>query len=50
VIVFVDVPGPELTPEIERRLVDEARKKDPYSPVLFITWPVPGSKRKKKAR
>jgi hypothetical protein len=48
VIVFVDEPGPELTPEIERRLVDEARKKDPHAPVLFIEWPVPGSKRKKR--
>jgi hypothetical protein len=39
VIVFVDVPGPELTPEIERRLVDEARRKNPGEAVVFVSWP-----------
>jgi hypothetical protein len=50
VILFLDVPGPELTPEIERQLVAEARRKNPGASVLFIEWPVPelGAKTKSK--
>jgi hypothetical protein len=39
--------------EIERRLVDEARKKDPHAPVVFVEWPCGpelGAKGKKQAR
>jgi hypothetical protein len=39
VVVFIDEPAPPLTPEIEARLVAEARKKDPGASVLFISWP-----------
>jgi hypothetical protein len=39
VVWFIDEPSPPLTPELERRLIDEARRKDPYSPVVFVSWP-----------
>jgi hypothetical protein len=56
VILFIDEPSPPLTPELEHRLIAEARRKNPGEAVLFIEWPVPElgaktkSKRKKKGR
>jgi len=53
VVWFIDVPGPELTPELEAELVAEARRMNPHSPVLFIEWPCGpelGTKGKKRVR